>query len=293
MGGYVIAGHSEKYAGDAYTQDALIIREVVEHSVTFDAVPRVASLTVDGIAYSPSQLPMNLTWVDGTKHALGIGPDVPVSNGTRYVFDKWGDGGISASREVYAQGNAAYLADFRTQYYLAVSSEYGAGDGEGWYDAGSSASFSVAPTAVDHGNGTRHLFAGWRGSLTTNSTAASVDMDSPKAVTATWRTQYYLDVRSDRGETGGAGWYDAGTDARASVDAREVAGFPYAYTFVGWSGDASGTDVTSEPILMEGPKAATALWGSRITMALYLAVGLAAVVAAAGAVLLLRRRGSR
>ena len=41
---------------------------------------------------------------------------------------------------------------------------------------------------------------------------------------------------------------------------------------------------------MDGPKMATAVWESRIAMALYLAVGLVAVAAAAGAVLLLRRR---
>jgi uncharacterized repeat protein (TIGR02543 family) len=63
------------------------------------------------------------------------------------------------------------------------------------------------------------------------------------------------------GSAGGEGWYDAGTDAQASMVPLTVAGTSGTqYVFAGWSGDASGSGSPSNNILMDGPKTATATW---------------------------------
>lgn len=60
---------------------------------------------------------------------------------------------------------------------------------------------------------------------------------------------------------GGEGWYDSGTSAQASIKEGEIPeeeGIKHAFT--SWLGDASGTGLTSNNIVMTGPKAATASW---------------------------------
>ena len=86
-------------------------------------------------------------------------------------------------------------------------------------------------------------------------------MDGPKNVTANWKTQYYLTVTSAYGTPSGEGWYDEDTNATAMLDVGTVNGTEGTrYVFTGWSEDASGTALTSDPIFMDGPKNATADW---------------------------------
>ncbi|MEM3666847.1 MAG: hypothetical protein QW222_07195 [Candidatus Bathyarchaeia archaeon] len=79
-------------------------------------------------------------------------------------------------------------------------------------------------------------------------------------VTGNYVTQYYLTVESEYDTPSGEGWYDEGSIAYATLDygIEYVNGVPYG--FVGWSGDASGIWLTSNPITMDGPKTAVALW---------------------------------
>ncbi|KPV61663.1 MAG: hypothetical protein AOA66_1633 [Candidatus Bathyarchaeota archaeon BA2] len=75
--------------------------------------------------------------------------------------------------------------------------------------------------------------------------------------------QYYLTVQTEPlgiATIPGEGWYDEGETAYAIL----AIGLDYvdtlAYGFVGWSGDASGWDLISEPIIMNAPKTAIANW---------------------------------
>ncbi|MEO0092432.1 MAG: T9SS type A sorting domain-containing protein, partial [candidate division WOR-3 bacterium] len=106
------------------------------------------------------------------------------------------------------------------------------------------------------------VFAGWTGDATgTKKTSNPILMNGPKTATANWTTQYYLTVNSAYGTTGGAGWYDSGTNAYATVTPLTVSGGAgIQYVFTNWSGDATGTTSPSDPILMNGPKTATANW---------------------------------
>jgi hypothetical protein len=74
--------------------------------------------------------------------------------------------------------------------------------------------------------------------------------------------RYYLTVVSPYDTPGGMGWYDNGTNAYATLASGTVVIAPSRVraVFTGWSGDASGTGLTSNAITMNGPKTATANW---------------------------------
>ena len=77
----------------------------------------------------------------------------------------------------------------------------------------------------------------------------------------TYATQYYLEVKSSYSASGGQGWYDAGTSVQATIqDAQVGEGAGTRNVFAGWSGDATGKDLSSAPISMNGPKTAVATW---------------------------------
>ncbi|MEO0072546.1 MAG: T9SS type A sorting domain-containing protein [candidate division WOR-3 bacterium] len=91
-------------------------------------------------------------------------------------------------------------------------------------------------------------------------TSGSMNVPTQTSQTITWTTQYYLTVSSAHGATTGEGWYDAGVYAYAGVDDSIVTVDDTQYVFAGWTGDATGSNLTSDPILMDGPKTATASW---------------------------------
>lgn len=67
--------------------------------------------------------------------------------------------------------------------------------GGGWYDEGSSASFSVTPAQLPYDGllgmlNTQHQFAGWTGDVASTSASSSISMDGPKTVQAKWTTAY-------------------------------------------------------------------------------------------------------
>ena len=137
--------------------------------------------------------------------------------------------------------------------------------GAGWYNSGTSAycygypingGWSSVPT------GTQYVFTGWSGDASgTTSSSNAIIMNGPETAIANWQTQYYLTVSSAYGTAGGAGWYNSGTSATATVTPLTVAGATGTqYVFTGWSGDASGTTSPSNAITMNGPKTAIANW---------------------------------
>ena len=108
--------------------------------------------------------------------------------------------------------------------------------------------------------GTQFICMGWTGTgsvpVSGTTTASSFTINAPSSIAWSWKTQYYLTVNSAYGNTGGTGWYDAGTTAHATISPLTIS----QYTFSGWSDDASGSSSPSNAILMDSPKTATANW---------------------------------
>jgi uncharacterized repeat protein (TIGR02543 family) len=88
-----------------------------------------------------------------------------------------------------------------------------------------------------------------------------ITVTSDTTVTGNYVKQYYLTVTSSYDTPSGQGWYDAESIAYATLASGTVSGGTgIRYIFTGWSGDASGTGLTSNAITMTGPKTATANW---------------------------------
>jgi len=128
--------------------------------------------------------------------------------------------------------------------------------GEGSYSEGSSASFSVSPTTVSGGSGTRYVFTGWTstspGGYTGTDNPAIVVMNDDITQTAQWKTQYYLTLESGEGGsvTSVSGWYDEGS--RVTITATPDSG----YTFNRWNGDGDGSYTGAQAIYtvtVDGP----------------------------------------
>jgi hypothetical protein len=78
-------------------------------------------------------------------------------------------------------------AQYKQQYYLKVMTDEGVAYGEGWYDAGSTAEIYVSkPVSTEYG--VKIVFNGWQGDLQSNSQSATILMDKPKTVIASWGT---------------------------------------------------------------------------------------------------------
>jgi len=81
------------------------------------------------------------------------------------------------------------VAQYTTQYLLNVNSPGGMGNpqGGGYYNAGSTAQFSVTSP---QGYLIQQVFVQWQGDYTGTSPQASITMNGPKTVTAVWTTSY-------------------------------------------------------------------------------------------------------
>jgi len=159
--------------------------------VTADVGPDIAQnlniLNIAGETYSSEELPASFIWAAGSSHDFEAFSTVSGGSGTEYVFDSWHDGTALASRAI-SQGGV-YTANYTTRYYLTVESEYGDPQGEGWYDSGSTTTISVTSP---EGGVIRQVFTEWSGDFSAVTPSASVNMDGPKTVTASWRTDYVL-----------------------------------------------------------------------------------------------------
>jgi len=131
-------------------------------------------------------------------HSVQIPPVIDLSSGSRAVFETWSDGNLYTLRSVQVNGDMAVTAIYKIQYYLTLTSQYGSVSGDGWYDAGTKATFSIVQPvgpALDGFLGTLgagYVFTGWTGDLSTSQHNATIMMDKPKVVVAVWTPNYTL-----------------------------------------------------------------------------------------------------
>jgi len=185
--------------------------------------------------------------------------------GTQYRFDNWS--GAIFSVDSHQPANSVLIdnpklitANWITQYKLTVNSAYGNPAGDNWYDSGSSATASVT-TPVDGGTGTRYVFTGWTGDMTTQSPSIPIAMDAPHTLTAGWKTQYFLTINANGGTVDRSGdWFDEDTSVTVSATAvsHEVQN-QTRLSFAGWSGDVTSTAL-SVNVFIDSPKTLSASW---------------------------------
>jgi len=238
-------------------------------------------VTIDGTDYT--SMPSPFLWVPGGNHTVTVPSEISGGTGTRYVFTGW-NGGATVPAQTFSYGQ--HTANFEKQYLLTVNSTYGNPTGEGWYAAGSTASFSI--TNYIETSDTKRYFGGWSGDVTGSTTSGSLVMDAPKTITASWDSEYLLTINSEYGTPTGAGWYDAGQTANVAVPESE--GFFIKYVFDGWTGDLN-TATASTSIVMNGPKVITATWHSDYMMMIIIIVVVVVVIGVVITLVLIRRKG--
>ncbi len=161
--------------------------------VVFGRQPAEIIITIDGLTYSGEQLPRIFNWTLGSTHTLQTNETVQPRIGVRYRFVQWGDGFKDLLHNIIVAEPADYSPVFKIQYELTIISGFGITEGAGWYDAGSTATFSIlsilSPDAGFFGMlGGLRVFQGWTGDSSARTATASVKMDGPKEVTAQWST---------------------------------------------------------------------------------------------------------
>jgi len=183
----------------------------------------------------------------------------------RYRFDRWTggyfrDGANNAVNFVYMDSPKIVEAVWVTQYKLTVNSAHGEVSGGGWYDKDQVATFSVT-SPVGGGEGIRHVFNSWAGDYTGSSLTGTVAMSAPKAVTATWKTQFLLSVDPKGGQVDkSTQWLDSGTSISVSaLSPSSLVEKKSRLVFSGWQGSSTGTSNTVT-LVMDSPKSLIATW---------------------------------
>jgi len=166
----------------------------------------------------------------------------------------------------YYNYHYGYVWAYRTYYYkvwefyLTVNTApegIGSPSGSGWYREGTSASFSAQGQVAGASEGIRYVFDRWTGDYSGQGPSGTVTMDKPKAVTAVYRTQYYLDTGSSPSglpDPGKDGWYDAGGKVSLSQPGKLVSGGPAKrYAFDHWLLDGQRVDGEAISVEMDSP----------------------------------------
>jgi hypothetical protein len=145
-------------------------------------------LTVDGSAYTYSQLPKTFQWVSGSTHSFSWSSPVSGSSGVRYVWASTSGLSTKQSDSSFTVNSNGYVvATYTTQYSLTVQASPSSGGatnpspGTYWYDAGTQVQISASPASG-------YAFDQWvgsgSGSYTGTSASATVTMNAPITETA-------------------------------------------------------------------------------------------------------------
>ena len=162
----------------------------LQYLLTVNAQPQSAPVPQGGGWFNAG----NTTTVQNGGQTIGG------DGGSRLDFQGWQVDGQPAQSDptLVVPMNAPHTvtALYNQQYYLNVQSDQGSAYGSGWYDDGSTAQV-YASTPVNTSYGVNTIFNGWQGDLQSSSQNATVVVDKPMNVIATWRsdpTVLYLTV---------------------------------------------------------------------------------------------------
>jgi len=235
--------------------------------VTVMTVPSGRDFIVNDTTYTSEH---TFSWIENSSHVLSVTTPQTGVAGTRYHFNSWtwndGDTTTTDTTHIYMvpmDGDTVFV-NFTTQHYLTVNSAYGTATGEGWYNEGGDATFSVSPTTISLSAGVRQFFSGWTGSgigsYSGTVSSYTVTMNNPITETADWHKQFRLTVISEQGTTTGDGWYNEDDFATFSITPTSIAvETGIRHFFMGWTGTFTGPD-SSYTIQMDTVYTETASW---------------------------------
>ena len=240
---------------------------------------------IDGTYYASTALPITLWWGKGGFHSYSFLSPLAVGSTKRYVWNSasgwpyqqymWsspltGHSVFAAPVEVVGNYVLQYAAGFAQS---GVGSDFNgtvlAVDGIQYavsqmpllfyWPVNSTHTFAYESPLTVSTNATRYAWTKTTGLLTLQN--GTITIAGYGSVTGNYETQYYLTVNSVYGTPSGMGWYGSESTAIATLANGTVSGGAgVRYVFTGWSGDASGTGLASNPITMSEPQTATVDW---------------------------------
>ncbi len=221
-------------------------------------------VTVDGVNYPRSGLPVSFWWDQDSPHTFTYqSPLVVTPDAKQYVWSS--TSGLSSQRtESFTLTTyGSITGNYNTQYKLTVVSPFDTPNPvSGWFNPGTNiTAFVTSPTPGT--TGTQYVCVGWTGSgsVPVSGTGSSLTfvITSPSTITWAWKTQYYLIVKTSPSGVAtitGQGWYDAYSSA--SLTAPPADGYDFQYWTV--DGNVQGANITSVTVLMNSPHTAIAYY---------------------------------
>ena len=149
------------------------------------------SVTLDGKQQTPGTISVDL--VPGP-HTISVPNETAIGDSTRLTFGGWNDASMQTNRTLDLETDTQMAAEYIKEYKLTLISPATA-NGAGWYYEGSVVQISVSPQLslgfLGMLGATTH-FDGWfeNGQLKTKSYNATIQMNSPRTLTANWTTDY-------------------------------------------------------------------------------------------------------
>ncbi len=235
--------------------------EAATRKISISPCPEIGSnfAKVDGIVISTSVL---LNWETGSTHTLEAYSPVVVGN-EKYIWLRWEINGNSLytqtlSYTVPSGSSPSALpitAYYQVQHYLAINSAHGSPTGEGWYNDGKTAYFSV--TSPDTAAAIRYVTTGYSGNAIGSGDHGSIVMGAPKTVTFGWDTQYQVSFAvnpSGGGKTNPSSidYYNAGTSLEIHATANT------GYFFDSWTATETISITDSTHATINSPGTITA-----------------------------------
>ena len=241
--------------------------ERVPWTITFQATGVTVSVTVSytydsttGSVTIPVGESVSITVPDGSTLSYVYPSPVTGGDGFQFILKS-----VSPTSPITVTGDTTVTGTYKTQY-LVTFEQTGSGATvhvtytadtdpivgvpfSTWVKAGSTLTFSY-DAVVNDGQPTRYIF------VSVDHTSP-LTVNGPITITATYKTQHYLTVRTD--PTGiatipGEGWYDASFGV--SLTAPSVSGYVFQYWDV--DGVSQGVDVKTIILPMDAPHTATA-----------------------------------
>lgn len=109
--------------------------------VTVQTDPPGRSFIVDTVTYTAAK---TFTWLPGSSHTIGLFSPQSAGTGTRYVWQRWSDGG-DPSHVISPTTDGTYTASFSTQHFLSMSGY--ASPFSAWLNSGEPVAISSTPPA--------------------------------------------------------------------------------------------------------------------------------------------------
>jgi len=149
----------------------------------------------------------------------------------------------------YSYGYDYYYYTRPSKYDLTVTtdpSDLGTVNGNGTYDQGSSASFSITRNIIQTAPNVRYVFSHWSGDYSGVGSSGTITMNGPRKIVAVYQLQYYLTVNVQPQTAPlpqGEGWYNAGETVTMSAPGQIIGdGDERRLVFQGWNVDGRSTE---------------------------------------------------